>query len=288
VASCEPPAGELYVNFFQALVLGLIQGATEFIPVSSSGHLTLVPWLLGWRFDPTLKGAFDTLTHWGTLTAVIAVLWRDLWAILLGGLRTLRPDIRARVANDIHGRLAWLLIIGSIPAAVIGFLLEDFFEMLFGTPRIVSVLLWVTAALLAFSEWRGRRGRDLEQLDVLDAVLIGLGQALAIAPGISRSGATIAASLLRGVKRRAAARYSFLLSTPVILGAGLWQLKDLFATPGWTSQLLPLMVGYAAAALSGYACIRFLLDYLRSHSLYAFALYCALAGTACLIVSFLR
>jgi len=313
------------MSWLEALVLGLIQGATEFIPVSSSGHLTLIPWLLNWSFDENLKFAFDVLAHWGTLVAVLAVFWSDLWALARGWLRTLgliarrspkgaetafvveeetesppkseiieRPyavnprTFWARVRADDDGRLAWLILIGSVPAAVLGLLLEEFFEMLFGTPLIVSVLLLVTAGLLTFSEWRGKQGRDLPALTWRDAILIGLGQATAIAPGISRSGATMATGLLRGVRRDAAARFSFLLSTPVIVGAGVWQLKDLFADSGWTAQLLPLAIGFVAAGVSGYLCIRFLLNYLRRGKLYPFALYCALAGVTCLIVALTR
>lgn len=282
------------MTIWQALVLGILQGATEFIPVSSSGHLTLVPWLLKWEFDPLLKGAFDVLTHWGTLVALVAVFWRDLWALFLGGLRTLAGlreggirGIASRAQQDAQGRLAWLIVIGSIPAAVLGVLLEDLFEMLFGAPPLVCLLLLVTAGLLAVSEWRGKKAREVEDLGTLDALLIGLGQALAIAPGISRSGATIASGLLRGIKRDAAARFSFLLSTPVIVGAGVWQLKDLFEARG-EAALAPLVAGFAASAVLGYVCIRFLLAYLRRKGLYPFAIYCAVAGTACLVISLLR
>jgi undecaprenyl-diphosphatase len=302
------------MTLLQALILGLVQGATEFIPVSSSGHLTLIPWLLNWSFDPDLKFAFDVLAHWGTLIAVLAVFWSDLWDLARGWLRTVGllaplPDdgqaeasespptpgkhglwarFCARVLADADGRLAWLILIGSIPAAVLGLLFEDFFEMLFGTPPLVSGLLLVTAALLTFSEWRGKQGRDLPTLKWFDALLIGLGQATAIAPGISRSGATMAAGLVRGVRRGAAARFSFLLSTPVILGAGVWQLKDLLADSGWMAHLPPLLIGFVAAGLSGYLCIRFLLNYLRRGKLYPFAVYCALAGVFCLIVALVR
>jgi undecaprenyl-diphosphatase len=293
------------MTWFQAVLLGLLQGATEFIPVSSSGHLTLVPWLLNWSFDPDLKFAFDVLAHWGTLVAVLAVFWSDLWALVRGWLRTLglkvgSPSVGAgpvptqekgfwaRIAADPDGRLAWLILVGSIPAGVLGLLFEGFFEMLFGTPPLVSALLLVTAALLAFSEWRSKQGRDLPGLTWLDAVVIGFGQATAIAPGISRSGATMATGLMRGVRRDAAARFSFLLSTPVILGAGVWQLKDLLAEGGWTAQMGPLLIGFLAAAVAGYVCIRFLLRYLRRGKLYPFALYCALAGVFCLIVAWVR
>ena len=286
------------MSVLQAFILGLLQGATEFIPVSSSGHLTLVPWLLDWTFDPTLKMAFDVLAHWGTLVALFAVFWRDLHGILVHGLGTLaglnprRSDEKGglgdRIRSDPQAQLAWLIVAGSIPAALLGFLLEEFFERLFGAPRLVSILLLVTAGLLAFSEWRGRQGRGLEHLTWADAIVIGFGQAMAIAPGISRSGATMASGLMLGVKREAAARFSFLLSAPVILGAGVWQLKDLFTTGGWTGHMAPLVVGFAASAIAGYVCIRFLLNYLQRGKLYLFAGYCALAGTACLILSFIR
>jgi len=297
------------MTILQALILGLLQGATEFIPISSSAHLTLLPWLLRWTFDPTFKLAFDVLTHWGTLLALIAVFARDLWDLLRAGLRTLlAPDmpgiagagglgrwlqryvqgVGARIAADPTGRLAWLILIGSLPAAILGVLFESFFEALFGAPRIVSILLFVTAGLLAYSEWRGRQHRDLDALRWADALVIGVGQAIAIAPGISRSGATMAAGLWRGLRREAAARFSFLLSAPVIIGAGIWQLKDLLDVPGWTANLAPMLVGLLAAAVVGYVCIRFLLNYLRRGRLYPFAVYCLVAGVACLIISFLR
>jgi undecaprenyl-diphosphatase len=283
------------MSILQAFLLGAIQGATEFIPVSSSGHLTLVPWLFGWQFDPVLKNAFDVMAHWGTLVAVTAVFWRDLVALVRGGLGTLDglrvgglDGFRARLQRDVDGRLAWLLVLGSIPAAVLGLLFEGFFESLFGTPVIVSLLMIVTAGLLAFSEWYGRRDRVLQELGWSSALGIGLGQAIAIAPGISRSGATIASGLLGGLERAEAARFSFLLSLPVILGAGVWQLKDLFESAGWQAGLVPMLVGLSASAVVGYASIRFLLAYLRQHRLYPFAAYCLLVGIAGLLVSLFR
>jgi undecaprenyl-diphosphatase len=286
------------MTILQALVLGLLQGATEFIPISSSAHLTLVPWLLGWTdIDPGLQFTYDVMVHWGTLLAVFAVLGRDLWTLAWAGVRSLGSlgapggplrGFLARLKEDEPARLAWLIVIGSIPAAVLGYAFESFFEMLFGTPRVVSLLLWVTAGLLAFSEWRGQKGRPLASLSLLDVLIIGLGQALSIAPGISRSGATIAAGLLRGIKRDDAARFSFWLGTPAILGAGLLQVKDLITGSGWKVDAVPVVVGFVAAAVAGYVCIRFLLSYLRRHKLYVFAIYCALLGTACLIVSLVR
>ncbi len=269
------------MDIIQAIILGIVQGATEFIPVSSSGHLVLVPWLLGWE-SPGL--VFDTVVHWGTLVAVLAYFWRDWWLLIsawLGGL--LRWDW-----HDPNARLMWLIIVGSIPAAVLGYLFEDFFEALFGEPVWVSFFLLVTAALLALGEWLGKKTRKLDDLRWTDAVVIGLGQAAAIAPGISRSGATISVGLFRGVKRAAAARFSFLLATPIIFGAGLFKLKDLVGAPDYLEQVPALVAGFVAAAIVGYVCIWFLLRYLQKGKLYPFALYCACVGISCLVVAWLR
>jgi undecaprenyl-diphosphatase len=269
------------MDILQAIILGLVQGATEFIPVSSSGHLVLVPWLLGWD-SPGL--VFDTVVHWGTLVAVLAYFWRDWWVLITAWLRGLfRWDWR-----EPNARLMWLIILGSIPAAVIGYLLEDFFEALFGEPVWVSIFLLLTASLLALSEWLSSRTRELGDLRWPDALIIGFGQAAAIAPGISRSGTTIAVGLFRGLKRPAAARFSFLLATPIVFGAGLFKLMDLYSAPDSLAQVPALVAGFVAAALAGYLCIWFLLRYLQRGKLYPFAIYCAWVGVSCLIVAWLR
>lgn len=269
------------MDILQAILLGLLQGITEFIPVSSSGHLVLVPWLLGW---PAPSLVFDTVVHWGTLVAVLAFFWRDWLALISAWLRGL---IRWNWSDPL-ARLMWLLILGSIPAAVLGFLFEDFFESLFGEPAWVSVFLLVTAALLALSERFGSRTRETSDLRWTDSLVIGLGQAAAIAPGMSRSGATIATGLFRGLERPAAARFSFLLATPIILGAGLFQLLDLASAADPLAQVPALSAGFLAAALSGYVCIWALLRYLQRGRLYPFAVYCAYVGICCLIVAWLR
>lgn len=269
------------MDIIQAIILGIVQGVTEFIPVSSSGHLVLVPWLLDW--DPPAL-VFDTVVHWGTLLAVLAYFWRDWLTLIAAWLRGLvRWDWQ-----DPDARLMWLLILGSVPAVVIGFLLEDFFESLFGKPVWVSVFLLVTAGLLALSERMGKGIRGLNDLRGVDALVIGLGQATAIAPGISRSGATIAMGLFRGLQRPAAARFSFLLATPIILGAGLFKLQDLFSAPDPVAQIPALVAGFLAAAISGYLCIWGLLRYLKYGKLYPFAVYCACFGVFCLAVAFFR
>lgn len=273
-----------------ALILGLLQGLTEFVPISSSAHLVLVPWLFGW---PAFGLFFDTMLHWGTLLAVLVYFRKDWVAIVRGFVSSLAvrgpwtTGAGGRLAQP-ASRLAWGLILGSLPAAVAAFLFEDFFESLFSTPRAVAAFLLVTALILYLSERLGRRARSLETLNVPDALAIGLAQAAAIAPGISRSGTTIAAGLGRGLTREAAARFSFLLSTPVILGAGLLQGLDVATTAEVAPPLAVLLTGFAAAAVAGYLCIRFLLSYLRRGSLNVFAVYCAVAGSAALLLTFLR
>jgi undecaprenyl-diphosphatase len=269
------------MEIWQAILLGLIQGATEFIPVSSSGHLVLVPLLLGWP-EPGLL--FDTMVHWGTLLAVLAYFWRDWWLLITAWLRGL---VRWNW-SDPYARMMWLLILGSVPAALLGFFLQDFFESLFSQPVWVSIFMLVTAAMLAASEWMARQTREARDLNWKDALVIGVAQGAAIAPGISRSGATISAGLWRGLRRAEAARFSFLLGTPAILGAGLLQLVSLVGDPNAQVDVAILVAGFVAAAVSGYVCIWALLRYLQRGRLYPFAIYCAVAGTFFLLVALLR
>jgi undecaprenyl-diphosphatase len=256
----------------QAIVLGLVQGLTEFLPISSSGHLVLVPWILDWE-DPGL--AFDAMLHLGTLLAIVVFFWRDLQDLVIGGLASIRER---SLADDPSRRGAWLIVVGSLPAALIGSVFEDFFETLFDAPIWVGVLLLVTGAVLAASEKWSRKRLRPTQLGWVDAVIIGLAQALAIAPGISRSGATISGGLWRGLQRDSAARFSFLLSVPIVMGAGLFKLKDLWVATGSMNSPAVLIAGFAAASVSGFLSIKFLLRYLRARPLYPFAAYCSIAG----------
>ncbi len=271
-------------EIFKAIVLGFVQGATEFIPVSSSGHLVVVPWLLGWEDFGIL---FDTMLHWGTLLAIALVFWRDFWDLILAAL----TSIAKRSLADPKARLAWFIVIGSIPAAVTGLLFKDAIEGLFASPRAAGFFLLGTAALLAGSEQLAKRLTNLhemEKMTLLDSILIGLAQAIALAPGISRSGSTIAAGLALGIRRDEAARYSFLLGTPAFLGAGLLSLADALSenAAAVSAQLPVLMVGFVVAAITGFAAIRFLLAYLRTRSLYLFSIYCLILGLAVIGLSF--
>lgn len=266
------------MSLVQAILLGVLQGLTEFIPVSSSGHLVLIPWLLGWD-DPGLT--YNTVVHLGTLLAVALYFRRDIVMLLRGFLRSLAT----RKIDSFETRLPWLIVLATIPAALAGYFAEDLFEKLFGAPRIASMLLLVTGLILVVSERLGRKRRDLKELSVRDAAWIGLAQAAAIAPGLSRSGATIAAGLWRDQRRPDAARFSFLIALPVIAGAGALQLVKTISSGLAGAQWALLIVGFLSAFVSGYLAIRFLLRFVQTHSLRPFAYYCWAIGLLGIILS---
>ncbi len=216
------------MNLFQAFILGIIQGLTEFLPVSSSAHLVIVPYLFGWSFPAEQVLPFDTLVQLGTLAAVIVYFWRDLWQIIrafVRGLVTLKPFA------DPHARLGWLLILATIPAGLFGLLVKKAVDQAFQSVAITAFFLLVTAALLLLGERLGKRRRETESLGWLDALWMGVGQAVSVFPGISRSGATMTGGLLRDLDRPAAARFSFMMSIPVMLAAGALEMKDVFVVP---------------------------------------------------------
>jgi undecaprenyl-diphosphatase len=265
----------------EALVLGILQGATEFLPISSSAHLVLVPWLLGWS-EPGLD--FSALLHWGTLLAVLAFYRRDLYRLLIAWFTSLRD----RSFADPEARIAWWIIVGSIPAGVIGLTFQGFFESLFNTPKLVACFLLVTGLILTISERLGTQSRSADEMHWYDALLIGIAQAAAITPGISRSGATIGAGLLRGVQRASATRFSLLLMVPAILGAGMLSSLDLAREGMFGSEWLALTIGFASATISGYLAIRWLVNYLSRHPLTVFAIYCFTVGLSALLLSVFR
>jgi undecaprenyl-diphosphatase len=276
------------MNIIQSFLLGIVQGLTEFIPVSSTAHLILVPWLLGWDTKPdfaTFKFVFDILVQLGTLAAVIAYFWKDLLNIagaVLGGLA------RGKPFEATEARLGWLIVIATIPAVVVGLLFKDFFESLHNSPVIVAAILIATAGLLLVSEQMGRQTRRLDSITWRDAVIIGIAQSFALFPGVSRSAATISGGLIRDLDRPAAARFSFLMSIPALLAAGTVGVKDLVALPHFTTYLPPLAIGFLAAAVVGFVSIRWLLNYLAGHPMNVFAWYRIAAGVLCVIVFFVR
>ena len=270
------------MDLLQALILGIVQGATEYIPVSSSAHLVLVPWLLGWP-DPSFE--FEVLVQLGTLMGVFVFFWQDIIAIVravLAGLMQRQPFA------TFEARLGWLVVVATIPAVVLGLLFKDYFEAAYSAPVFAGGLLIFTAALLVAAERFGSRERDLETMNWLDAVIVGFWQVAAMLPGISRSGATISGAVLKGFNRTSAARFSFLMSIPALLGAGIIATLDLLAAGTLGSQLPAITVGFMAAAVSGYVCIRWLLHYLQRHSLYVFAIYCTVVSVLTIMVALVR
>lgn len=266
------------MNVIEAIILGIVQGATEFLPVSSSGHSVLVPALFGLA-EPGLT--LVAIAHQGTLLAVLVYFWRDLVAIARGMLDGLRR--RQPLATG-EARLGWKIAAGSIPAAIAGLLFEDFFEEVFGEPLYAALFLLGTALLLVAGERLRRGDKSLNALSWLDAVIVGFFQMMALFPGISRSGSTITAGLIRGLDRETAARFSFLLGVPAIAGAGMLALIDVLAAGNLAENVTIYAATFIAAAVTGYACIYFLLAWLRSHSLYLFAAYCAVLGLTALAI----
>lgn len=269
------------MSWIYSVALGVLQGATEFLPVSSSGHLVLVPWLFNL---PSRDVVYYIFLHWGTALAVISYFWRDWMAIAAALVRALR----SRSVVDFEVRLAGLIVLAGIPAALVGILLQSFFERMFSRPTAAAGFLIITGVMLSLAESRAQQRKELESMSWLDALVVGIGQAGAILPGISRSGTTIAAGMARGLGRESAARFSFLLATPTIIGAGLLEIPDLIQSGQMLAQLPDLVIGFAAALLSGLVCIHLLLRHLQRRTLYPFALYCAILGLACLIIAQLR
>jgi undecaprenyl-diphosphatase len=273
------------MSLIQAIILGIVQGLTEFLPISSSAHLVIVPYLLNWSLDPTQAFVFDVLVQLGTLTAVLVYFWKDLVSIvtsMISGLKEHSFDEKP------EGKLGWMIILATIPAGLAGLLLKSNVEAAFNSPSLTSLMLLVTAGLLVTGEILSKKTRPAEAMTPLDALIVGLFQALSVFPGISRSGATITGGLLRHFKREDAARVSFLMTIPIMLAAGLLAMVDLFAIPALASFLPIVVVGFIVAAIVGYFAIRWFMGFLRQKNLYPFAIYCAMLALITLIITYVR
>lgn len=268
------------MNLFQAFLLGIIQGLTEFIPVSSTAHLLIAQYFLGIPADDAAF-AFNVLVQLGTIVSLVIYFWKDLLALV--------KAFFARPFSTPENKLAWYIIIATIPALLAGVLLKHFVEGLFKTPLIeAAIRLFAAAVLMALAEYFGKRTRQLESMTWPDALFVGLMQVIAVFPGASRSGTTISGGMFRGFDRPSAARFAFLMSIPVMLAAGGYETLDMLKNVPNLGGFLPLLVvGFVTAAIVGWFAIRWLLGYLNKNSLYIFAGYCALVGTICLIFQFL-
>lgn len=271
------------MNYLQAIILGVVQGLTEFIPISSSAHLIIVPWVFKWS-DPALESlTFDVALHLGTLVALLAYFWSDWGRLIKAGIASIAER---SVGENTDRKLAWYLVIGTIPGGVIGLLFEHKIEELFhpsegsilpASMEWMGIIIAALGALLFVAERYARHIRKMEGLTLRDAILIGCSQALAIFPGVSRSGSTITAGLAVGLERETAARFSFLLSAPIIAGAGLKSLWDIYkgihSGAIANADLVLFPIGFVAAAISGYFCIKYLLRYLQNNSTNIFVYY---------------
>jgi undecaprenyl-diphosphatase len=272
----------------QAALIGLIQGLTEFLPVSSSAHLELAPWFFGWKTDGLLSSlSFDVFLHLGTLVALLGYFGRD-WLRYLGAATA--SVVERRIGDDPDRRLAWLLILATLPAAIIGFVGEDLISRVLHADSdsvrlAIAGFVVVGAAGLWLADRFGPQRDEMGQLDVRRSVAIGFSQALALLPGISRAGATISAGLAFGLTRAAAARFSFLLATPITLGAGLYGSRHLLNEAHTANEWLAIAVAFAAATASGLLAIGFLLRWLQTRSVAIFSVYrLALAALIVLLV----
>ena len=273
------------MTILHAFLLGIIQGLTEFIPVSSTAHLLIGQKLLGIPSSDAMF-SFLVLVQIGTIVSLFVYFWKDLVSILmdtvknLGGLR----DFNSLPAN---AKMGWYIVIATIPALLAGLLLKDAVEALFRLPLLeAAIRLLAAAILLTLAEWLTKKDRDLDSMTWLDALVIGLFQIIAVFPGASRSGSTISGGMFRGLDRPSAARFAFLMSVPVMLAAGAYEMLDVVHMPG-LSEFLPVMaVGFITAAIVGWFAVRWLLQYLAHHSLYVFSSYCAVVGIFVLILHF--
>lgn len=275
------------MDIIQAIIMGMVQGLTEFLPVSSSAHLVIVPELMGVKSSL----AFDTLLHVGTLVAVVGYFWKDILAMIKAFISSLTDifhgNFKQGIKEDSFKRLTWLVLVGTIPAGLMGVLFKDQFESLFSSITAVGFFLLITGVILWGAEWITKRNSENQDKEVKDvtfanSLVIGLFQGFAIAPGISRSGSTIAAGLFLGLDRKLAARYSFLLSIPAILGAALIQAKDIVS---FDSGIGVLIGGFISALIFSYLAVKFMMSYIQKHSLIVFSYYCWIVGALTLGIS---
>jgi undecaprenyl-diphosphatase len=283
--------GEDILEILHAIFLGLVQGLTEFIPVSSSGHLVITRDILGIQEGGL---AFDVMLHVGTLTAVFAYYWKDLWLLAEDFIRLIcqlaaYPFVsqKPRLYNPDHPHRVLLLMLmaGTVPTALIGFLFNDLFQSLFESVYFVGYTLLITGSLVWVSNRMLRGRKQMQDMRLRDALVVGLFQGLAITPGVSRSGSTIFAGLSRGFNRELATRFSFLLSIPAILGAVVLEGKDVFDAGAGMGQFPPILVGFLVSALSGYCAIRFLIKLISQKKLHYFSYYTWTLGLCIILYS---
>ncbi len=266
------------MNIFYALLLGFIEGLTEFIPVSSTAHMLIVQRIFNIPSDNAMF-AFLILVQIGPLVALLVYFRKDYWILV--------KAFFARPFSTQENRMAWYIIIATIPALVAGYLLKDFVQNLFQNPLFEAFIRFLSAAILLFlAEWLGKRARNLDSITWIDSLIIGFFQVLAIFPGSSRSGSTIPGGMLRNFDRPSATRFSFLMAAPIMLAAGGYESLSVIQLHILHTIIAPLAVGLLVAAIIGWLAIRWLINYVSRHSLYSFSIYCVILAAICLIFLF--
>ncbi len=266
---------------YQAIILGIVQGLSEFLPISSSGHLLLVPWLAGWQeLDPSIKKSFDVALHLGTLVAVVGYFRRDVLTYVVEGTKLV---VARKVPPTADGKLAWLFVLATLPAAAVGALFEDQIDNRLGTPTIIGCSLIGFGILLAIAD-RALGRRTVHDFGAKDALLVGAAQALALNPGTSRSGITMTAGRFLGFERDAAVRISFVMSIPVIFGAVVFKFAGLISDGIPDGLLVPMIVGIITSGLSGWLAVWGTLRIVRTRSFMPFVIYRIALGVVVLIV----
>jgi undecaprenyl-diphosphatase len=274
------------MSLLQALFLGIIQGLTEFIPVSSTAHLLIGQTILGLPADDAMF-SFLVLVQIGTIVSLLIYFWKDLLTIFMDTLKNLGGLSKFESLPE-NAKMGWYIVIATILALLAGYLLKDAVEALFRMPLLqASIRLFAAAILLTLAEWLTKKDRQLASMTWMDALVVGLFQIIAVFPGASRSGSTISGGMFRGFDRPSAARFAFLMSVPVMLAAGAYEMLDVVRMPGLTEFLPALAVGFITAAVVGWLAVRWLLRYLAHHSLYVFSVYCAAVGVIVLIFHFI-
>ena len=269
------------MSTLEAIVLGIVQGLTEFLPISSSGHVLIVPALAGW---PDPGAAFSAVIQLGTMAAVLIYFRHDLWNILRAFLHSLVGERTLWRTSDVDARVGWFIVLGTIPIGIFGLVFKDQIETAVRSVELVSIVMIGFSFVLLAADRVGARTRGIDSLTLKDGIIIGFFQVLALVPGVSRSGSTISGGLFLGLDREAATRYSFLLSVPAVVLSGLFELRNVGEAGSGNPGIWPTLVATVLAFVFGYAAIAFLLRYVRSHNFNIFIVYRLIVGTVVLVL----
>lgn len=260
------------MEIYQALILGIVQGLTELLPISSSAHLTIIPWIFNWN----IPEAFDVALHFGTLLAIVLYFFKDWMELIKGGYKYV-----VKKEKTVQGRMFWYIVLATIPGGIVGYLLDHFLNGVLNRPIIIAIALIVMGIILYVVDKNAKSKVKYEEMTLKQTFLIGVSQALAFIPGVSRSGVTITTARAMGVTREAAAKYTFLLSTPIVFAATVLKFKDFVFN-------LPFIVGVVSSFIVGLLVIKFLLKYLQKGSFKAFAIYRVIAGIVIILITFIK